>query len=77
MNKEIILINKYEDKINNINNATDMKILIREMFKDSELSDIGFNDLIYDNVIPRLKQLGFSLDFEKENCYEIVLKEEY
>ena len=81
MEKNILkIINEYEEKINGINNSHDMKMLVREMFKNEDIDDIDFNDLIYDYVIPRLKNLGVNMDYNEETAetnYERVMKENY
>ena len=81
MGKNILkIINEYEEKINGINNSHDMKMLVREMFKNEDINDIDFNDLIYDYVIPRLKDLGVNMDYNEETAetnYERVMKENY
>ena len=74
------IINEYEEKINGINNSHDMKMLVREMFKNEDINDIDFNDLIYDYVIPRLKDLGVNMDYNEETAetnYERVMRENY
>lgn len=81
MEKNILkIINEYEEKINGINNSHDMKMLVREMFKNEDINDIDFNDLIYDYVIPRLKDLGVNMDYNEETAetnYERVMRENY
>ena len=81
MEKNILkIINEYEEKINGINNSHDMKMLVREMFKNEDIDDIDFNDLIYDYVIPRLKDLGVNMDYNEETAetnYERVMRENY
>ncbi len=81
MEKNILkIINEYEGKINGINNSHDMKILVREMFKNEDINDIDFNDLIYDYVIPRLRDLGVNMDYNEETAetnYERVMRENY
>ena len=67
----------YEDIIANVNNKEDMKKIVRKLFKDDNVNDIDFADIIYENVIPKLKKLGVVFDRENEIDYEIVLKEEY
>ena len=57
-----------------------MKILVREMFENEDINDIDFNDLIYDYVIPRLKDLGVNMDYNEETAetnYERVMRENY
>lgn len=73
-------INEYEGKINGINNSRDMKLLVREMFKNEDINDIDFDELIYNNVIPRLKDLGVNMDYNEEideTNYERVMRENY
>ena len=81
MEKNILkIINEYEGKINGINNSRDMKILVREMFENTDINDIDFNDLIYDYVIPRLRDLGVNMDYNEETAetnYERVMRENY
>ncbi|MCI6457243.1 MAG: hypothetical protein MSA56_06035 [Clostridium sp.] len=81
MEKNILkIINEYEEKINGINNSHDMKMLVREIFKNEDIDDIDFNDLIYDYVIPRLKNLGVNMDYNEETAetnYERVMRENY
>lgn len=81
MEKDILkIINEYEGKINGINNSRDMKLLVRKMFKNEEIDDINFNDLIYDYVIPKLRDLGVNMEYNEEideTNYERVMKENY
>lgn len=73
-------MDKYILEIGKINNTNDMKALVRKIFKDLNIDDIDFNDLIYDYVIPKLKQLGVNMDYDWENDetnYERVMKENY
>ena len=78
MENEILeKINEYEKRINNITKTDDMKLLVNEMFKDTEiLDDTDFNDLIYNCVIPKLKDLGITFDEDKID-YEEIIKENY
>ena len=81
MEKNILkIINEYERRINGINNSRDMKILVREMFENEDINDIDFKDLIYDYVIPRLRDLGVNMDYNEETAetnYERVMRENY
>lgn len=81
MEKNILkIINEYERRINGINNSRDMKILVREMFKNEDINDIDFNDLIYDYVIPKLADLGVNMEYNEETAetnYERVMRENY
>ena len=70
----------YEEKIDKVSNSQEMKKLVRKMHEDLELDDISFNELIYDKVIPRLKQLGFNMEYDwetDETNYERVIKANY
>lgn len=74
------ILNKYINNINNCNNKEDMKIIVRNMFRDIELDDIDFNDIIYDYVIPKLKKLGCDMTYNETydiTNYEKVMKELY
>lgn len=71
------MIKEYEEKTKNIKTTGEMKKLVNEMFKNIEINDIDFNDLIYQDVIPRLEELGVVFDRENDIDYEIVMKEEY
>ena len=73
----LIEINKLENKIKNIKTTGEMKKLVNEMFKNIEIDDIDFNDLIYQDVIPKLEELGVIFDRENDIDYEIVIKEDY
>ena len=76
----LTIIIDYENKIKKVSNSEEMKTLVREMYSDSELDDISFDELIYDKVIPRLKQLGFNMEYDwetNETNYERVIKENY
>ena len=65
----------YEELIKNISNKEEMKELVRIMFKNLELEDLDFNDLIYMDVIPKLEELGVVFDREKDIDYETYFKE--
>lgn len=71
-----------EKEIKAIKTSEDMKILVRKMFKDTKnISDIDLSDLVYQYVIPQLKELGISIpsynEKTNESGYEIILKENY
>lgn len=65
-------LKKYEDIIYNCNDKEEMKKIVKNMYMDNNISDFDFNDLIYENVIPRLKCLDL-----REYSYENVIKENY
>ena len=70
----------YQQKINLITSATEMKQLVREMRQDDELTCADFYDLIYDDVISRLEELGVDMEYDekhKDINYERVLEENY
>ena len=71
-------INNYEKQIKDANNTEEIKKIVRDMFSnDIILDDIDFNELIYEDVIPKLELLGVTFDRENEIDYERVMKEEY
>lgn len=73
-------IELYEQKINLITSANEMKQLVREMRQDDDLTDDDFDDLIYDDVISRLEELGVDMEYDekhKDINYERVLEENY
>ena len=74
-------VHNYEKEIKAINTSEDMKKLVRKMFCDTDISDIDFSDFIYQDIIPRLKELGIKIydynDKTNESGFEIILKENY
>ena len=74
-------VHNYEKEIKAINTSEDMKILVRKMFCDTDISDIDFSDLIYQDIIPRLKELSIKIydynDKTDESGFETILKENY
>ena len=76
-----IRINLYEKQIKNIKDKEDMKKLVNELFCDDDLADNDFSDLIYQNIIPRLKELGIDIktydETTDESGYEKIIKESY
>jgi len=74
------MIDNYVKRIKNITTKEQADSLVSEMFKNIELDDIDFNDIIYDNVIPKLKELGYDMSYNeetKETNYEKVMKGDY
>lgn len=70
----------YMIMINNTKNKEDIKKIVRLMFSDNTLDDIDFNDIIYDDVIPKLKSFGCNMEYDDETGttnYEKVIKEMY
>ena len=73
-------LKKYENMICNCKDKEEMKKIVRTIFKDNNINDIDFNDLIYDNVIPKLKELGVNVEYDEETSetnYERIMKENY
>lgn len=74
-------VHNYEKEIKAINTSEDMKILVRKMFCDTDISDIDFSDFIYQDIIPRLKELSIKIydydDETNESGFETILKENY
>lgn len=72
---------KYETLINTSENKEEIKKLVSCLFKDDNIDDITFNELIYECVAPKLKQLGVEIPMyneeTNESCFEIILKEKY
>lgn len=71
------MIEKFEKKIKNVKTKEEMKKVVRELFSTTEIEDVDFSEFIYQDVIPRLEELGVVFDRENEIDYERVLKEEY
>lgn len=69
----------YEDRIKNAETKEDVKKTIRVMFEDLDLDDIDFNEIIYDVVIPKLRDLNITFDTENDDVidYEEIMKENY
>lgn len=70
-------IKLFEHKIKYVKTKEEMKKVVRELFSTTEIEDIDFSEFIYQDVIPRLEELGVVFDRENEIDYERVLKEEY
>lgn len=73
-------LKKYEDIIYNCKDKEEIKKIVRTMFKDDNINDIDFNDLIYDNVIPKLTEIGVNMEYNEElseTNYERIMKENY
>ena len=74
MNKEI---KKYKDLIKNAKNKEEIKEIVKKLFKDTKnINDITFNEFIYQNIIPKLKEFNVIFQEDKIN-YEEILKENY
>ena len=74
MNKEI---KKYKDLIKNAKNKEEIKEIVKTLFKDTKnINDITFNEFIYKNIIPKLKEFNVIFQEDKIN-YEEILKENY
>lgn len=71
----------YNEIIKNIENKEDMKKLVNKMFKDEDLSDVGFSDFIYEDIIPKLREFGVNIESYNEETnesgFEVILKENY
>lgn len=70
-------IKLFEHKIKYVKTKEEMKKVVRELFSTTEIDDIDFSEFIYQDVIPKLEELGVVFDRENEIDYERVLKEEY
>lgn len=66
----------YSNDIKRTRNKEDVKKIVRLFFNDSRIEDVDFNDFIYKDVIPKLKELGVTFS-EDVIDYEEVLKENY
>lgn len=71
------MIEMFEKKIKNVKTKEEMKKVVRELFSTTEIEDVDFSEFIYQDVIPKLEELGVVFDRENEIDYERVLKEEY
>lgn len=69
-------IKKVEEEIKNATTKEEIKTIVRKLFKNLEINDIDFADIIYQDVIPKLLELGVVFG-EGKIDYEEVLKEEY
>jgi len=73
-------IKYYEDLIKNAKDKEEIKKIIRLLFKDIEnIDDITFNEFIYQDIIPKLKEFNIFWDYDIDNKidYEEILKENY
>ena len=73
-------MNDYLKQINVAKDKEEIKKIVRVMFKDIELDDIDFNDIIYDFVIPKLKMFGVDMEYNeetRETNYERIMRENY
>ena len=70
-------IKLFEHKIKYAKTKEEMKKVVRELFSTTEIEDVDFSEFIYQDVIPKLEELGVVFDRENEIDYERVLKEEY
>ena len=74
------IVNEYETRISETNNKEDMKTLVMEMFQNDDINDIDFCDLIYMDVIPKLKEMGVNMEYDdesEETNYEKVIRGNY
>lgn len=71
------MIEMFEKKIKTVKTKEEMKKVVRELFSTTEIEDVDFSEFIYQDVIPKLEELGVVFDRENEIDYERVLKEEY
>lgn len=70
----------YTIMIENTKDKEDIKKIVRLMFSDDNLDDIDFNEIIYDFVIPKLKNFGCNMEYDFENNttnYEKIMGEMY
>lgn len=74
---EELKIKLFEHKIKYVKTKEEMKKVVRELFSTTEIEDVTFSEFIYQDVIPKLEELGVVFDRENEIDYERVLKEEY
>lgn len=74
---EELKIKLFEHKIKYVKTKEEMKKVVRELFSTTEIEDVDFSEFIYQDVIPKLEELGVVFDRENEIDYERVLKEEY
>lgn len=66
--------------IENAKDKEDIKKIVRLMFSDDTLDDIDFNDIIYVDVIPKLKVFGCDMEYDEKTSttnYEKVMREMY
>jgi hypothetical protein len=72
---------KYETLINTSKNKEEIKNLVQKLFMDDNISDIDFNEIIYECVVPKLKDLGIEIPMyneeTNESCFETILREKY
>lgn len=71
------LIKKYEKIIDSCKNTKEIKKIVRKLYKDIEIDDIDFSDIIYDSVIPKLESWGCDLEKDNNTNYENVMLENY
>lgn len=73
-------IKKYTKTIQKAKTKEDVKKIVNELFHDLTIDDIDFNEIIYNDVIPKLKKIGVNMDYNEETSetnYERVIKENY
>lgn len=73
-------IKYYEDLIKNAKDKEEIKKIVRLLFKDiNNIDDITFNEFIYQDIIPKLKEFNIFWDYDIDNKidYEEILKENY
>lgn len=65
---------------NNIFNKEELKEIVRIIYNNENFNDMEFNDIIYDYIIPKLKDLGVDMEYNEETQetnFERIMKENY
>lgn len=65
---------------NNIFNKEELKEIVRIIYNNESFNDMEFNDIIYDYIIPKLKDLGADMEYNEETQetnFERIMKENY
>lgn len=75
------IVNSYVNEIKNAKNKNEIKNIVRVMFKNNNLSDTDFTDIINEDIYLKLQQLGVKIPMFNDNTcesfFEVILKENY
>lgn len=68
------LLNEYTKEIEEAESLNQVKLLVRQIFKDDRINDEDYNELMDNQVLNKFIELGYEFP-EDESTYEIITKE--